>query len=535
MCRQVNGAGATFAAERACTTRAPPVAQTMLTRLSMGSEQVGIQEQIDFYDSLHRDPLPPPGVMPAGGWRDPNVIDMSPATQEATRKEYGAKGYTVPEFEKVWAARKAAAWRQHERQPHTQIEAYNLFVAEQEKKNHPSTFQAVGKTISSQAVTPPVKLQEVDWYRDDGCPFARMQDAIREHLIFSNKDEQGHYVIHSKHIWLRVPPITTFKLPSTRDALNKKIEEVRTIKARDDELCYGKNIHQMHSIAVGNGYFLSEQHAVWAMGASARTGGLVPPEFFAEVEVNGGTAGNGPEVLDFTLRYKGLKWDPELGGKPGEPLSTIAMAHDTDWLIGRLFEIGPLEGLHRWGYDKLTFKKTCEYADSGRGLYQVSNQSLAALGSAGLFDAAFIRSLKPEEGDQDIQPRATDEGRSEDNPGRVQGLKKRRAEAAASDQAFRETRQLIDDFLDKVAHKHREPDSMFLNQGPSGPGWRVKFSTKDNYAKFGNAVKFGSLIGNVSALRTQDYLFDTFVPGVAGETVVRDTNMAMSPGFPKGK
>lgn len=81
------------------------------------------------------------------------------------------------------------------------------------------------------------------------------------------------------------------------------------------------------------GYYLCEQHCVWAMGASARTGCIVPPEFFIDHEAFGGTAGNGPEIQH------------AFGGYIGGAASTISMAHDTDWMVGRLFDIGPMKGL----------------------------------------------------------------------------------------------------------------------------------------------------------------------------------------------
>lgn len=81
------------------------------------------------------------------------------------------------------------------------------------------------------------------------------------------------------------------------------------------------------------GYYLSEQHCVWAMGASARTGCIIPPEFFIDHEAYGGTAGNGPEI-QFAI-----------GGYIGGAASTISMAHDTDWMVGRIFQIGPMAGL----------------------------------------------------------------------------------------------------------------------------------------------------------------------------------------------
>ena len=70
---------------------------------------------------------------------------------------------------------------------------------------------------------------------------------------------------------------------------------------------------------------------VWAHAAAARTGGRMPPEFFLDFDPFGGTAGNGPAI--------------EQGGNAREPMSTISMAHDTDWSLGRYMGVGPLAQL----------------------------------------------------------------------------------------------------------------------------------------------------------------------------------------------
>ncbi len=157
----------------------------------------------------------------------------------------------------------------------------------------------------------------------------------------------GRYVITSDNIRLYVNALAfTGVVPAGAVNLNRRIDAWRAKKNNDDSIAYGKSTAALGNQAASfnrdstnfddtgfwGGYFGCEQHMVWAMGASARTGWTIPPEFFMENEGFGGTAGNGPNILP--------------GGYVGEALSTISMAHDSDWMIGRLFGKGPLAVLY---------------------------------------------------------------------------------------------------------------------------------------------------------------------------------------------
>lgn len=141
-------------------------------------------------------------------------------------------------------------------------------------------------------------------------------------------------VICSRHVRVQVSPLSPSG-PLDLDAARAK-------KDKDDALAYAdvprvdgqggvRGTADLLALSQARGYFNSEQHQIWAWAASARSGGTLTPAWLMELEPFGGTAGNGPDLLPF--------------GGPGERLSTIAVAHDTDWLLGRLFGLGPLAGL----------------------------------------------------------------------------------------------------------------------------------------------------------------------------------------------
>lgn len=144
----------------------------------------------------------------------------------------------------------------------------------------------------------------------------------------------GATVICSRHVRVQVSPLSP---PSALD-----LDAARARKDADDAMAYAdiprvdgqggvRGTADLVALAQARGYYGSEQHLIWAWAASARVSGLLTPASLMELEPFGGTAGNGPELLPF--------------GGPGERLSTIAVAHDTDWLLGRLFGLGPLAGL----------------------------------------------------------------------------------------------------------------------------------------------------------------------------------------------
>lgn len=102
-------------------------------------------------------------------------------------------------------------------------------------------------------------------------------------------------------------------------------------KNADDTRAYGKSTVELQAMAESAGYFGGTAHDAWAAAAAARVGGLLSSDWWQRFDPFGGTAGNGPDVL------------PQ-GEYPGV-LSRIAMAHDTDWSLGRYFGVGPMRRL----------------------------------------------------------------------------------------------------------------------------------------------------------------------------------------------
>lgn len=107
-------------------------------------------------------------------------------------------------------------------------------------------------------------------------------------------------------------------------------------KAAEDERLYGGLVREagytsLREYAVARGYYGSPVHLGWAMAAEARTGGAAPALWWMEVDPFGGSAGNGPKVI--------------AGGWWPAPAARVAMAHDTDWTLGRYFGVGPMAAL----------------------------------------------------------------------------------------------------------------------------------------------------------------------------------------------
>ena len=214
------------------------------------------------------------------------------------------------------------------------------------------------------ASTAPVAQPAINWSTDTAHPEGEKTAA--DYNIHSVYDPaKGVYVVTSNNIRVEVRDVNLNLPLDNPAAMNAMLEQWRAKKNADDQLAYGKTTEQMLADTKQGGpgarYYDSEQHLVWAYAASARTGGKIPPEFFMEFDPNGGTAGNGPEVLPL--------------GHAGEPLSTIAMGHDTDWNLGRYMNAGPLQGL----YD----------------LNPTDQTQMKRMGNAGLFDSNASKVIAP--------------------------------------------------------------------------------------------------------------------------------------------
>lgn len=141
-----------------------------------------------------------------------------------------------------------------------------------------------------------------------------------------------------------------------RASAEKAAEDVRLYGA----LVRGAGHADLRAWAVAEGYYGSTYHLAWALAAEARTGGRVAATWWMEVDPFGGTAGNGPRVLP--------------GGHWPSPLARVAMAHDTDWTLGRYFGVGPLAALRA--------DTTNPLAELGRvGLFPVSDARYDGVGS----------------------------------------------------------------------------------------------------------------------------------------------------------
>lgn len=311
--------------------------------------------------------------------------------------------------------------------------------------------------------------------------YSTFSQKIRQYNIESARVGYN-FVITSNNIRLEVPPLDFSSIVDSRnrDNMQNLISSWRIKKGRDDSLAYDKSTAQLYSLANSQGYMGSEQHTMWALGASARTGCFIPAEFFFENEAFGGTAGNGPNVLP--------------GGGRGEPLSTIAMAHDSDWMIGRI-----------WGMGLLARLSTVEPG---------TKTQIARMGSVGLFNGAITNHILARD-NRFFPPRGNDE-------------------------IWRDNE--ITSMLDDTAHLFRKYE-FYLNNNPSVTyGWNVKFTRA--HARFnilnnqhwlvrllaaGGAIDLGSHsvedYGN-------EYLWDGNEPATRGKGVVRQLNLERVPFYP---
>jgi hypothetical protein len=110
------------------------------------------------------------------------------------------------------------------------------------------------------------------------------------------------------------------------------IEAALERKNQDDYKAYNKTTAQLADMSREQGYLNSPAHVAWSLAAKERSGGAIDAATWRKMDPFGGTAGNGPDVLP-TGKYPGA-------------LSTISMAHDTDWSLGRYFNAGPMKALH---------------------------------------------------------------------------------------------------------------------------------------------------------------------------------------------
>lgn len=215
------------------------------------------------------------------------------------------------------------------------------------------------------------------------------------------KNPDGTITIMSDNIRITVKPVEGFQMPTDPAAKKAVLDSAYAKKAEDDKKAYGKTADDMMGDSLKGGdkdrYFDSEQHWMWALAASARTGGQIPPDYFMKLDPYGGTAGNGPQI--------------QPGGNAGQPLSTISMAHDTDWDLGRYFDTGPLKALHDLNGVDPRFMGEVGLFDSGVGRvtaatqganpFDLSQQGQQAMDNAPKYSDGFV--LNPAMTDWNVQ------------------------------------------------------------------------------------------------------------------------------------
>ncbi len=324
--------------------------------------------------------------------------------------------------------------------------------------------------------------------------YGEMEAAISRYGIASARVGNS-YVITSMNIRLEVASLgAAFArlVPTTAAALSETLDAWRQAKTNDDHLAYGRSTEQLILAARTANYqdpnfpdqqvpYLGcEQHVVWAMGASARTGCMLPPEFFIDNEAFGGTAGNGPNIL------------PK--GGSGQARSTIAMAHDTDWMIGRLMGIGPLAPLH---------------AATPIHINQATRMGSAGLFTAGQVDAISITDSRMSD-PQIALPRA----------GGTREMVARRDRMNAIN---RQIRQIIDTCAAEQTYYRNGLTSDFLR--PGRHGWHVNY--KRSYADFDYV---GSDVRGAS--QGSEWLWSGSEPATRGKNDVRAHNRRVTPFFP---
>lgn len=356
------------------------------------------------------------------------------------------------------------------------------------------TTQATNRGTSDPVLIASADTGRVRWLLRNSWSYERMEAAISSFNIRSARTADRYYLITSRNIRMQVyslGPDFQGMVPGTAAALNEWLDYWRALKDAGDRLSYNQGTTELAVEAMNirrargkddNGYLGTEQHCVWAMAASARTGCIFPPEFFIDNEAFGGTAGNGPQI--------------ESGGYIGEQTSTIAMAHDTDWMIGRLFAVGPLGGLN--------------------ALRPYRQYQSIRMGSAGLFNAAQTSAIGA------LPGRGLMANAPLPSPPIITPYHTREQERALRDRWLAETRlqseteRAIDQYLDYAAHGDRYfrngLTSSFLRQGRHG--WSVKYTS--GYATFGD----------------RDWIWSGSEPATQGKNDVRDNNRRVTPFFP---
>jgi hypothetical protein len=140
----------------------------------------------------------------------------------------------------------------------------------------------------------------------------------------------------------------------TGPQIDTAIANAFAAKNEDDKKAYNKTTDQLAAMSDKQGYLNSPAHMAWSEAAQERSNGKVSAEQWRKLDPFGGTAGNGPDVINF----------PGVNGRYPGNASVISMGHDTDWSLGRYFNAGPMKALH-----------TSQESPLQMGMYGLQNHS----------------------------------------------------------------------------------------------------------------------------------------------------------------
>jgi hypothetical protein len=140
----------------------------------------------------------------------------------------------------------------------------------------------------------------------------------------------------------------------TGPQIDSAIANAFAAKNEDDKKAYHKTTDQLAAMSDKQGYLNSPAHMAWSEAAQERSNGKVSAEQWRKLDPFGGTAGNGPDVINL----------PGVNGRYPGNASVISMGHDTDWSLGRYFNAGPMKALH-----------TSQESPLQMGMYGLQNHS----------------------------------------------------------------------------------------------------------------------------------------------------------------
>ena len=164
----------------------------------------------------------------------------------------------------------------------------------------------------------------------------RRTTITQEVLRYTPNSRGGTATVHRDRIRIEVRVLRVDELGSLAGKSGQSLKnELSRASAQIDREnranSNGLSTAKLRALSDEQKYYNSPAHKAWAKAAEARTGGKIPADWWIKNDPFGGTAGNGSAVI--------------LEGKYPGVFSKIAMAHETDWTLGRVFSAGPLRAL----------------------------------------------------------------------------------------------------------------------------------------------------------------------------------------------